>query len=78
MVAVLFHDRNQAAQHAAKAAAPTTPIPERMQARIQELATKCNTLNRMSQQIVLLYNHLTPEQQAIANKLDLDPEAVSE
>lgn len=76
MVSVLARDRNQAAQYAAKAADSATPMPERMQARIQTLATKCNTLNRMSQQIVLLYNALTPEQQKIANELDLDPEAV--
>lgn len=76
MVSVLARDRNQAAQYAAKAADTATPMPERMQARIQTLATKCNTLNRMSQQIVLLYNNLTPEQQKIANELDLDPEAV--
>ncbi len=30
----------------------------------------------MSQQIILLYNYLTPEQQKIANELDQDPEAV--
>lgn len=76
MVAVLARDRNQASQFAAKAADPATPMPERMQARIQTLATKCNTLNRMSQQIVLLYNNLTPEQKKIADELDLDPEAV--
>ncbi|MFT3907685.1 MAG: hypothetical protein QM718_15415 [Steroidobacteraceae bacterium] len=78
MVAVLSRDRNQAAQFAAKAADPATPMPERMQARIQTLATQCNTLNRMSQQIVLLYDHLTPEQQKIANRLDLDPSAKGE
>jgi hypothetical protein len=78
MVAVLARDRNQAAQYAAKANDAATPMPERLQARIQALGSQCNALNRMAPQIVLLYQNLTPEQQAIANKMDLDPEAVGQ
>ena len=77
MVAVLARDRNQANQYAAKANDKATPMPERLQARVQYVATTCNTLNRMSPQIMLLYSNLTPEQQKIADQLDLDPEAVA-
>ncbi len=44
MVSVLGRDRNQATQYATKAADAATPMPERMQVRIQTLATKYNTL----------------------------------